>query len=195
LIRAAREVMGRLGADATTISAITAAAGVGKGSFYNHFDSKDALVEAVIDEMIAAFAAQILSLTDSLDDAAEVLAVSIRHFIRMATEEPEVGHFIVRGATGRALVEENIGPWAQRDVERGIADGRFQCDDKLIFAAILAGSAESVIRGVLDGRFAAEAGAELAASILKMLGVPSAEADALTQGPLAPIPDARSSAA
>ena len=51
LLRGAREVFERDGFVDTKITAITAAAGVAAGSFYTHFDSKDAIFEAVIGEI------------------------------------------------------------------------------------------------------------------------------------------------
>lgn len=191
LIEAARELMGGRGADGTTITEITETAGVGKGSFYNHFDSRDELFEAVMDQALAGFAARILGVTDSIDDPAEVIAVSIRHFVRLATGDPEVGRFLVRGAAGRALVLERIGPWARRDLERGLASGRFRSENPDLFAAVLAGSVESVIRGVLDGRLGRAAGAGLAAAMLRLLGLSEAEANELARRPLPAIPKRR----
>jgi AcrR family transcriptional regulator len=54
LLRGAREVFERDGFVDAKITAITAAAGVAAGSFYTHFASKDAIFEAVIDEIHAA---------------------------------------------------------------------------------------------------------------------------------------------
>jgi AcrR family transcriptional regulator len=51
LLRGAREVFVRDGFVDAKITAITAAAGVAAGSFYTHFDSKDAIFEALIDEI------------------------------------------------------------------------------------------------------------------------------------------------
>ena len=47
LVAAAWRVMARKGVDATAIAEITEAADVAFGSFYNHFASKEAIVEAV----------------------------------------------------------------------------------------------------------------------------------------------------
>jgi AcrR family transcriptional regulator len=51
LLRGAREVFERDGFVDAKITAITAAAGVAAGSFYTHFESKDAIFEAVVDEI------------------------------------------------------------------------------------------------------------------------------------------------
>ena len=52
LVRAARVVFARKGIDNTRINEITEEADVGFGSFYNHFDSKEAIVEAVLAETV-----------------------------------------------------------------------------------------------------------------------------------------------
>lgn len=188
LIVAAREVMGRQGGDGATVSDIIATAGLGKGSFYNHFDDKEALLHAVMDDTIALFAVQILSLTDAMINPVEILAVSIRHFVRLSTQQPEVGRFITRGAAGRNLAEAHIGPWVYRDVQRGIDSGDFSCTDLTLFAAILAGSAESVVRGILDQRLSADAAAQLACAMLQVLGVPPSRAQNICQQSLSAIP-------
>jgi AcrR family transcriptional regulator len=51
LLRGAREVFERDGFVDAKITSITQAAGVAAGSFYTHFESKDAIFEAVIDEI------------------------------------------------------------------------------------------------------------------------------------------------
>src|SRR4051794_34140316 len=51
LLRGAREVFERDGFLDAKITAITSAAGVAAGSFYTHFASKDAIFEALVDEI------------------------------------------------------------------------------------------------------------------------------------------------
>lgn len=49
ILETGAELVHRAGFAATSVADITAAAGVPKGSFYNHFDSKDAFGNAVLD--------------------------------------------------------------------------------------------------------------------------------------------------
>ena len=59
ILGAARELFARRDLQAVSIDAITEAAGVAKGSFYNHFESRDALftelVSEALDELLAAY--------------------------------------------------------------------------------------------------------------------------------------------
>jgi AcrR family transcriptional regulator len=54
ILHATREVLGEQGLDRTTLKAITHRAGVGAGSFYNLFDSKEEAVLEVLREAIMA---------------------------------------------------------------------------------------------------------------------------------------------
>ena len=52
LLEAARELFIERGVEATSIDAITARAGVAKGSFYNHFESRDVLFEDLLESIL-----------------------------------------------------------------------------------------------------------------------------------------------
>jgi AcrR family transcriptional regulator len=54
ILAATRDVLGEHGLDSTTLKAITDRAGIGAGSFYNLFDSKEAAVLEVLREAIVA---------------------------------------------------------------------------------------------------------------------------------------------
>ncbi|MBP2706814.1 TetR/AcrR family transcriptional regulator [Microbispora sp. RL4-1S] len=55
ILRAGREVFATVGFSEATIADITAAAGMGKGSFYLHFETKDHVLAALWEEYVAAF--------------------------------------------------------------------------------------------------------------------------------------------
>lgn len=55
LLHVAKEILARQGAEATTMSEIARAAGVGQGTLYRHFTDKGELCHALIREDLAAF--------------------------------------------------------------------------------------------------------------------------------------------
>src|SRR5919198_5641495 len=89
LVDAARSLFARQGVDNTRINEITEEADVGFGSFYNHFDSKEAIVEAVLADTVAAQGAEIEAITAQLEDPAEVIAAAHRYFVRLARIDPD----------------------------------------------------------------------------------------------------------
>ena len=64
LVAAATALFARQGVDNTRINEITEEADVGFGSFYNHFESKDAIVGAVLEQTVAQQGAAVAEMTD-----------------------------------------------------------------------------------------------------------------------------------
>src|SRR3954453_5353795 len=88
LIEAAKDLFARQGVDNTRIQEITDEADVGFGSFYNHFESKEAIVEAVFEETVAAHGAALDPPPSAPQDPAEVISAAHRYFVRRARTEP-----------------------------------------------------------------------------------------------------------
>src|SRR5262249_61487688 len=70
LVEAARHVISRKGVEATTIVDITEEADLGFGTFYNYFDSKDAILAAATAEATEELGAALDRLHERLDDPA-----------------------------------------------------------------------------------------------------------------------------
>ncbi|MCG8588964.1 MAG: TetR/AcrR family transcriptional regulator [Proteobacteria bacterium] len=190
LVAAAREVMALKGLEATTIQDVTDAADVGKGSFYNHFDSKDAIARAAVEEIALHFAESLDRLADDLrEDPARVIAIAIRHFLRKACEDPVLGHFVLRTPDAVAVIERVVGAYPRRDVGRGLETGRFREGGADVLTAILEGAIASVLRGRLAGALGAGADADLVVFVLKGLGIEDEEARAIAREPLPPLAD------
>ncbi len=96
LVEAARARFASDGIDAVRINEITEAAGVGFGSFYNHFEGKDAIVAAVVEEVATELGEAIERATADLDDAAEVVAVAHRTIVERCAADHRLGWLLVR---------------------------------------------------------------------------------------------------
>ena len=69
---------------------ITQAADVGMGSFYNHFDSKEELFEAAVNEVLDELGAILDKLTAEGEDPATTFARSFRLVGRLFRRRPEM---------------------------------------------------------------------------------------------------------
>jgi AcrR family transcriptional regulator len=171
LIEAARVLFGRQGVDATRINEITEEADVGFGSFYNHFSSKDEIVEAVLRETVEAQGAAVEALTRELEDPAEVVAVAHRYFVRLARSDPDWGWLLVRLDVSHNVTFAALGPFALRDLRRGLKANRFEVADPAIALHAAGGALLAVMRAVLDGTAGADADVKHAEGVLRMFGL------------------------
>ncbi len=84
LLHAGVAVFSRTGFNGSSVQDITEEAGVPKGSFYNHFDSKERLGAAAIEHFWDEKASKLLSILD--DDTAEPLARLRTYFEQVIVE-------------------------------------------------------------------------------------------------------------
>src|SRR4249919_2155963 len=111
LIEAAKTLFARQGVARTRINEITDEADVGFGSFYNHFESKEAIVAAVLSETAAVHAEAIVSMTEGVDDPAEVVAIAHRYFVRLARIDPDWAWLVVRLEQTHDALLETLRPY------------------------------------------------------------------------------------
>jgi AcrR family transcriptional regulator len=188
LVAAAGALFARQGVDNTRINEITEEADVGFGSFYNHFASKEAIVEAVLAETVAAQGAAIEAVTAYLDDPAETVAVAHRYFVNLARIDPNWAWLLIRLDLSHNITLAALGPYAQRDLERGIRAGRFNVPDKRVALFAAGGALLAVMRAVLDGQAPKNADRHHAEGILRLVGLPPQDAAEVAGRPMPKIP-------
>lgn len=185
MVQAARELIAENGLAALRIADITDAAGVGRGSFYNHFGTKDALVESVIVESLETLAATVLTEFPADSDPAVVASSADRRFIRLAYDDPNFARLLANLAHGDELFTNATLPYARAAIENGLRTGRFTVSDVDVTLIQLTGGALAVIRAILADRLGAHADCLHAEAILRQLGLDPAEAQAISTLPLA----------
>lgn len=182
LVAAARGLIVEGGVASLRVTAITDAADVGRGSFYNHFASMDDLVDAVIRESLEQLAAEVIG--DLPADPALGACIGNRRFIRLAYEQPNLARLFVNLANGETLFTESVLPYSRIALDRGIQAGRFRIDDVDMALIILIGSAFAVMRAILQESAPADADVLHAQSMLELFGIPRDEAAELARRPL-----------
>jgi AcrR family transcriptional regulator len=139
LLDAAFRLMAARGSDGVTINEITEAADVGIGSFYNHFDTKEALHAAVVDDLFEEFGDALDHLVKDIEDPAEMVAVCVRHTVLRARREPLWGRFLVREGLSPHGMNRGLGARLMRDIRIGLTKGRFKTPDPMM-SFVAAGS-------------------------------------------------------
>ena len=196
LLDAAFRLMAERGMEAVAINEITETADVGFGSFYNHFESKEAIYAAVIGTVFESFADALDELVRDLDDPAEVIAVSIRHTLLRVRRDPLWGRFLLREGLSAHALSHGLGPRLMRDIRRGVDAGRFKTPDPDMAFITVGGGVLGVIAAQLQpasretsavkssGRDDASIPERAAAALLHSLGLTFAQADAVARRPL-----------
>ncbi|TDY27144.1 TetR family transcriptional regulator [Paraburkholderia sp. BL6665CI2N2] len=199
LLDAALRLMAEKGMEGVAINEITEAADVGFGSFYNHFESKEAIYATLVDNVFEEFANMLDRLAGGLSDPAEVISVSVRHTVVRARHDPLWGRFLIREGFSARAMSVGLGLRLMRDIGNGIAAKRFAVADPFIGFIAVGGTVLSAIAAELN--FAAPgapAGGVLkelgfsgehlpertAAVLLQTLGLKRAEAEKIAARPL-----------
>jgi AcrR family transcriptional regulator len=102
LIEAAADLFRRQGFANTAVDQITEAADVGKGTFYNYFDTKEAVVTAYIDEVTEDYM-QIMPMVLQLPDTGTRLKAVMKESAGWAEANPEFIRIDVAYRTNRNL--------------------------------------------------------------------------------------------
>jgi AcrR family transcriptional regulator len=190
LLGAARQFLAE-GRTSVSIQEITDAADVGFGSFYNHFESKDALFEAAVDSTLQAYAVLRDALVAGYDDPAEVFAVSFRMTGRLQRQVPEMVRVLLHEGMRILTHDEGLAPRARRDIEAARAAGRFDVPD-VELALMAAGGALLGLLQLLEENPELDAGEHsdaMTIQVLRMFGMSPAEAAELVARDLPPQPD------
>jgi AcrR family transcriptional regulator len=187
LIDAARRIMAERGVAEVSIQQITDAADVGFGSFYNYFPDKAQLFETALEQVFDEYGALIESVTEHMDDPAEVVAAGIKMTGRLTSVQPEMARIFVRMGISSISRPSGMAARALRDIERGIATGRFTVDNPYAALAMVSGGLFGLLhmRAVLDNSALGEdICSSLAEQVLRGLGVPAADAGRIAHLPV-----------
>ncbi|WAU82522.1 TetR family transcriptional regulator [Streptomyces sp. Qhu-G9] len=186
LVRAARQILAETGDTSASIQAIAERADVGFGTFYNHFESKAELFDTAVVDALEEFGQAIDERLQGTGDPAELVAAGLRLSVRMVDSHPELMQVLRHRGLAHIHSDRGLAPRALRDLERGVATGRFVAVDPTVALSALGGSLLSLVelrfaRPELD---ADEAAANLAEMVLRMLGIPPDDARDIARHPL-----------
>jgi len=176
LIAAAYEVMSRKGLEGSTIAEIIAEAGVGVGSFYNHFTSKEELAQAVFSNRANEFGAALEQVVKRAPNAAAATCYAYRRLIEEAERDKVWASFIVQLEPTMQMLDNMLRKYARVGLGIGVQEGILRVYN--IEAGITAIHAMEVafVKSMLAGDISHKQAHQSAVFALKMFGVPDDEA-------------------
>lgn len=187
IYKAALQLFAENGNTQVSVSDLAEAAGVARGTIYNHVRQPEALFESVAADLANDMNIRISQLFEALEDPAARLSTGIRLWLRRAHSDPQWGRFLIRFAFNSSALQQFWAGQPVADLAHGIELGRYRCrhDQLPTVIAMVAGTVLSSVFLVLEGhRTWRDAGADAAELVLIALGLPREEARALATSEL-----------
>ena len=161
----------RQGLDAATIEDITETADVGRGSFYNFFDTKEDLVAAVVDDVIEKLAAFEATAISQYDDPLTALAVSLRSAFHVFLSNEVLGWFIVRTQRISSPVSAKFLGTSAELIEKGRDRYKLKIDNADIAVVVLGGGIFAALEMLLLKRLPRDSVDQVVDHLLAGLGM------------------------
>lgn len=179
LLEAGESLFAARGAEGVTIDEITAAADVAKGSFYNHFQDRDALAHEVYRLVRQSVEDQVDAANAGIADPAARMARAGCVYAAFALRAPRRAGALMRLQVGKARREDALNRGVLADLEAGFASGRFSGVSLEAALLLIFGVAQASLGRAIDPDLppmTAETVADLHAGLLRGLGVAPADA-------------------
>lgn len=180
LIGAGRRLYSERPVDAVTVDDIVQAAAVGKGSFYNHFVDREALVRAISSEIRGQVETAVTRANAGVEDPARRMARAVCTYLRFALDGAESAGVLVRVHSGHTSLTAPLNRGLVEDIEAGLAHGRFAVATVEAGVLYVLGVTQlALVRVVQEPTlaYAVSLAQQMCALILRGLGVANAEAD------------------
>jgi AcrR family transcriptional regulator len=182
ILEAALRVFAERGPDAPVIDEFVHAAGISRGTFYNYFDSVEALLRATSEWTTREIVLAIEDALAELDGPTLRFGVGLRLFFAFAQRDPLWARFVARVWSVGGL------ELPLRDIEAGIRRGHFRVPSGDAAHDLVFGGVREALRRIGGGRVAATFGDHVAATCLQALGADPARVAAVLAHPLPALP-------
>ena len=188
ILDAADKLMRARGVDAVTIQDITDAADVGHGTFYTHFKTKMDVLVPIAEETAKAHTRRLDILTANMEDAAEVVSISVRHLLHAIDKDPLWTWFLCNSKLPMDDMRRGVGGSGARDILRGIDMGRFSPIALPVGETFLLGALIGIVQERFTQNHEDDTVEETARLLLRTLGIADDEAKDIAYRPLPPLP-------
>lgn len=195
LARAAVQVFCARGLAAATVQEIAQVAGMTAATVYNHFPSKEALVERVALVLAQSLCRAIADSQQAVADGAERMAIGQRRYVGLAAEAPAWALLLLEVMAASPGVADGIRAYPLADLRLGVRQKRFRVPNEAAALDLIQGACAQAMRRVALGGAAARHDVAIATMVLRALGMDLVEAAEVAKRPLPPLPQFRAGSA
>lgn len=174
LIRGAMRVMADHRGASLSAAAVCRAAEVSHGTFYNYFDSVEALEVAVAAELLEVFELGATNLARLSGDPAARVALGVQQLLAMPSLDHVYATAFLEVMSGRRDFRAHVRDIVLLEVQKGVARGAFDTPSEVVATDALLGAILQTIRSMLHDE--ADDNPEAVVEVcLRLLGVPAAQ--------------------
>lgn len=187
LVQAALQVFSQRGVAAATIADIAAAAGMAGATVYNHFTSKDELVQAVALWLAHGLCARISDSYAGVTEGAERMAIGNRRYLWLAEQSPSWAMVMLEvGALSPELLRATA-DYVLADLRLGVRQKAFRISSEAAALDLVGGTIGQAMRMIAAGLAPTGHAAAVTTLVLTGLGLPWDQARSIVRRPLPPL--------
>ena len=180
ILEAALGVFSEMGSSAAVIEDFIRAAGVARGTFYNYYDSVEALLVATTAWLEEDLMLSIERELDGLTDPADRLTMGVRLWLRKAEMDPVWCAFVAKAVTHGEIVEETL----RRDLRNGASTGAFAFDSVEAARDLVVGTLHEAMRRMSTVRVSATFTHDIAGLVFRGLGLSTRRVETALRRPI-----------
>lgn len=169
LIRAGEILLADRPVDAIAVDDIVRAAGVAKGSFFNHFSDKSALALAVATDVRLRMEQRVGVVNAGLGDPEERLVRGVCAFVQYARLHPAQARAMLRSQDRPVPPDHPLNAGLRADLEAGLASGQFRAPGLEPAILMVSGVCQILLSSVLDGPRSVVQDQQLASGTLTLM--------------------------
>lgn len=162
---------------------------VANGTVYNHFRTREEVLEATALELAERFSEKIAAAYAKLTNGAQRMAIGQRWFVKHAQEDPTWGAAIVRIFGTAKAVKSLVADYVRKDLRLGKKQGEFSYSDENVAVDLCLAVVLSAVRTSLEGSKITDHPEKSAEMVLLALGVNPKAAKEYAHMPLPSLTD------
>jgi AcrR family transcriptional regulator len=188
LVAAAVQVLARRGVAGATIQEIATVSEMTPATVYNHFDTKDDVVQAVALWIAETLCRRIAGSYGHVREGAERMAIGNRRYIRLAAESPQWAMLVLDVGMAAPHLVARVSADALADLRLGVRQKSFRIASEAAAMDLINGTVGQAMRTVARGEISRQYDSMVAATVLRGLGMNFEEAMEVARRPLPDLP-------
>lgn len=184
LIASAIQVFASRGVAATTVQEIANVAGMTTGTVYNHFATKEDMVQQVAIWLAQTLCQRITDSQQGIKEGAERMAIGNRRYIWLAEQSPAWALMMLDIAVAAPHLADIVNEFVLADLRLGVAQKSFQIPSETAALNMVNGTIMQAMQSVALGHAPPDHASEVSAMVLCGLGIPFEIANEISRRPL-----------